>query len=217
MDENKTVELSDGRVLLNSRDNANQGYRKIAHSTDGGATYGPVTQDTEMPDPGQQRRHHPDAPVRSTGIGRSKEADLHQLELEDSPGKRLRPHLLRRRRHLARRPHHPPRLLRLLHRHQAGGRQFGVLYEANYTDNMPFASFDDAWLNYACAPLSVPAVTTAPGVTQQVPVTVTNQEAGTLSGATATVYTPSGWTAPIKALMRFRGGSGRAYGALRFV
>ncbi len=60
---------------------------------------------------------------------------------------------------------------------------------------MPFAKFDDAWLNYACAPLSVPAVTTAPGATQQVPVTVTNQEAATLSGATATVYTPTGWSA----------------------
>ena len=73
--------------------------------------------------------------------------------------------------------------------------RFGVLYEGNYTDNMPFATFDDAWLNYACAPLSVPAVTTAPGATQQVAVTVTNQEATTLSGATATVYTPSGWSA----------------------
>ena len=73
--------------------------------------------------------------------------------------------------------------------------KFGVLYEGNYTDNIQFAKFDDAWLNYACAPLSVPAVTTAPGATSQVAVTVTNQEATTLSGATATVYTPTGWTA----------------------
>ena len=73
--------------------------------------------------------------------------------------------------------------------------KFGVLYEGNYTDNMPFAKFDDAWLNYACAPLSVPAVTTAPGATSQVAVTVTNQETATLSGANATVYTPGGWSA----------------------
>ncbi|WP_157002391.1 sialidase family protein [Agromyces laixinhei] len=51
MDENKTVELSDGRILLNSRDSARSGYRKVAYSTDGGVTYGPVTIDNELPDP----------------------------------------------------------------------------------------------------------------------------------------------------------------------
>ena len=39
MDENKTVELSDGRVMLNSRsNNAADNARKVAVSTDGGAT-----------------------------------------------------------------------------------------------------------------------------------------------------------------------------------
>ncbi|MFE7504693.1 exo-alpha-sialidase [Promicromonospora sp. NPDC057488] len=51
MDENKTVELSDGRVMLNSRDSARSGYRKVAYSTDGGVTYGAVTVDSELPDP----------------------------------------------------------------------------------------------------------------------------------------------------------------------
>ena len=51
MDENKTVELSDGRVMLNSRDSARSGYRKVAYSSDGGVSYGPVTVDTELPDP----------------------------------------------------------------------------------------------------------------------------------------------------------------------
>ncbi|MFD4422682.1 exo-alpha-sialidase [Agromyces sp. NPDC058484] len=51
MDENKTVELSDGRILLNSRDSARSGYRKVAYSTDGGVTYGAVTIDNELPDP----------------------------------------------------------------------------------------------------------------------------------------------------------------------
>ena len=41
MDENKTVELSDGRVMLNSRDGAgaNPHFRKVAYSSDGGLTY----------------------------------------------------------------------------------------------------------------------------------------------------------------------------------
>lgn len=51
MDENKTVELSDGRVMLNSRDSARSGYRKVAISEDGGVTYGEVEIDTELPDP----------------------------------------------------------------------------------------------------------------------------------------------------------------------
>jgi len=68
MDENKTVELSDGRVMLNSRDSAGSKYRKVAYSTDGGVTYGPVTIDTELPDPtnnGSIVRAYPNAPQGS--------------------------------------------------------------------------------------------------------------------------------------------------------
>ncbi|WP_265521469.1 sialidase family protein [Oerskovia flava] len=68
MDENKTVELSDGRVMLNSRDSAGSKYRKIAYSTDGGLTYGPVTIDTELPDPTNNAsivRAYPNAPQGS--------------------------------------------------------------------------------------------------------------------------------------------------------
>lgn len=195
MDENKTVELSDGRVLLNSRDNANQGYRKIAYSTDGGATYGPVTQDTELPDPannGAIARMYPSAAQGS--------ADAKKLIFTNSNSKTARENVSARISCDDGATWPGVRTIRpgfsaysTVTRLEDG--KFGVLYEGNYTNNMPFATFDDAWLNYVCAPLSVPAVTTAPGATQQVPVTVTNQEAGTLAGATATVYTPSGWTA----------------------
>ena len=68
MDENKTVELSDGRVMLNSRDSARSGYRKVAYSTDGGVTYGPVTLDRELPDPTNNAsivRAYPNAPQGS--------------------------------------------------------------------------------------------------------------------------------------------------------
>lgn len=195
MDENKTVELSDGRVLLNSRDNANQGYRKIAFSSDGGATYGPVTQDTELPDPannGAIARMYPSAAQGS--------ADAKKLIFTNSNSKTARENVSARISCDDGATWPGVRTIRpgfsaysTVTRLEDG--KFGVLYEANYTDNMQFATFDDAWLNYACAPLSVPAVTTAPAATQQVPVTVTNQEAGTLTGATATVYTPTGWSA----------------------
>ncbi|MEF3405651.1 sialidase family protein [Agromyces sp. CCNWLW203] len=68
MDENKTVELSDGRIMLNSRDSARSGFRKVAYSTDGGVTYGPVTIDTELPDPTNNAaivRAYPNAPQGS--------------------------------------------------------------------------------------------------------------------------------------------------------
>jgi len=195
MDENKTVELSDGRVLLNSRDNANQGYRKVAISTDGGATYGPVTQDTELPDPannGAVARMFPNAAQGS--------ADAKKLIFTNANSKTGRENVSARVSCDDGATWPGVRTIRsgfsaysTVTRLEDG--KFGVLYEGNYTDNMPFAKFEDAWLNYVCAPLAVPAVTTAPGATQQVPVTVTNQEASVLSGATATVYTPSGWSA----------------------
>ena len=68
MDENKVVELSDGTLLLNSRDNAGGGYRKIARSSDGGRTWGEVTPDYQLKDPtnnGQVIRAYPSAPAGS--------------------------------------------------------------------------------------------------------------------------------------------------------
>ena len=60
---------------------------------------------------------------------------------------------------------------------------------------MPFATFDDAWLNYACAPLSVPAVTMAPGATSAGRRDSHQPGSHHLSGAKASIYTPSGWSA----------------------
>ncbi len=51
MDENKVVELSDGRLMINSRDSAGSKRRKITYSSDGGETYGPVTIDDALIDP----------------------------------------------------------------------------------------------------------------------------------------------------------------------
>lgn len=48
VDENKTVELPDGSVLLDSRARP---YRLTARSTDGGLSYGPLTADPQRVDP----------------------------------------------------------------------------------------------------------------------------------------------------------------------
>ena len=65
MDENKTVELGDGRVMLNSRARP---YRLVAWSTDGGESYGGLRPDTQLVDPannGAIIRHDPEAPPGS--------------------------------------------------------------------------------------------------------------------------------------------------------
>ena len=195
MDENKTVELSDGRVMLNSRDSANGGYRKVAISNDGGATYGQVTQDTELPDPannGSIARMFPDAAAGS--------ADARKLIFTNANSKSGRENLSARVSCDDGATWPGVRTIRsgfsaysTVTRLEGG--QFGVLYEANYTDNIPFAKFNDEWLNYACAPLSVDPQSVTPGAGKAVAVTVTNQESTVLSGGSATIFTPSGWSA----------------------
>ncbi|MGG5172328.1 exo-alpha-sialidase [Pseudarthrobacter sp. J1738] len=195
MDENKVVELSDGRVMLNSRDSSNGHYRKVAISTDGGQSYGPVTVDTELPDPtnnGSITRLFPAAAQGS--------ADAKKLMFTNSNSQVNRENVSARVScddgatwPGVRSIHQGFSAYSTATRLEDG--KLGVFYEGNYTDSMVFAKFDDGWLNYVCAPLNIPAQTVVPGVAQQVPVTVTNQEAVTLSGASATIYTPAGWSA----------------------
>ncbi|BCS31549.1 hypothetical protein TBR22_A07500 [Luteitalea sp. TBR-22] len=66
-DENKTVELSDGRLMLNSRAKP---YRKVAFSSDGGATWTGWRDEPQLIDPannGAIVRLHPEAPSGSAG------------------------------------------------------------------------------------------------------------------------------------------------------
>jgi len=50
-DENKVVELSDGRLLLNSRTQGTAGQRLEAISYDGGQTWGPFRHNWDLTDP----------------------------------------------------------------------------------------------------------------------------------------------------------------------
>jgi sialidase-1 len=65
MDETTIAELSDGRILLNSRDHARGGHRRIALSEDGGQSWQDLGVDTQFVDPGnnaQLARRFPEAP-----------------------------------------------------------------------------------------------------------------------------------------------------------
>lgn len=64
MDENKTVELSNGDVMMNSRTSSGERARKVAVSKDGGESYGAVTVDATLADPVNNAsiaRMYPDA------------------------------------------------------------------------------------------------------------------------------------------------------------
>lgn len=196
MDENKVVELSDGRVMLNSRDSANGRLRKVAVSADGGHSYGPVTRDAELPDPTNNAaitRLHPDAPQGSAdakklvftnannGANGDRVNGAVRLSCDDGatwPGLRTL----------------ETGTFAYSSATAIDDGRIGVLWEAGYTNTMQFSSFDEAWLNTVCAPLSVPETALTAGVTTTVPVTLTNQEDTALSGA-VTFHTPAGWTA----------------------
>src|SRR5690625_3091517 len=68
MDENKVVELSDGRVMLNSRSSVGGGMRWVAYSEDGGETYSEPEREYQLPDPANNAsiiRAYPSAPQGS--------------------------------------------------------------------------------------------------------------------------------------------------------
>ncbi|GHD04425.1 exo-alpha-sialidase [Zhihengliuella salsuginis] len=194
MDENKVVELSDGRVMMNSRDSGRSGFRKVAVSTDGGHSYGPVRLERQLVDPTNNAhitRMHPDAPEGSdeaamllyTGSNHptSRENVTARVSCDDGetwPGART-----------------------IRHGFSAysvataldDGR-FGVFYEGSYTDDMVFGEFGGDWLNHVCAPLGSDGLALDAGATATAQVTIENQESATLSG-TLTVAGPEGWAA----------------------
>ncbi len=185
MDENKVVELSDGRLMLNSRDNAGGGYRKVAISNDGGHSYSEVTQDKNLPDPTNNAhitQMFPEAQANSaqakkllyTGANSQTSRSNVSARVSCDDGKTW-PGLRTIRRGFS--AYSVADVL--------DNGKFGVFYEANYTDAMQLATFDEEWLNYVCAPMQAEAFTASSGSTLDVPVTITNQEDEELSGAIA--------------------------------
>ncbi|MDO2935549.1 sialidase family protein [Paeniglutamicibacter sulfureus] len=194
MDENKVVELSDGRVMLNSRDSNNGGFRKVAISTDGGHSYSPVEADTELVDPTNNAhvtRMYPEAAEGSqdakmllyTGANhpterRNVSARVSCDDGETWPGLRT-----------IRSGFSAYSVATAL---DAG--MYGVFYEGSYTNDLPLATFDRDWLNVACAPLAAEALALDAGASAEASLVITNQEEAALSG-TLTLTGPAGWSA----------------------
>ena len=192
MDENKTVELSDGRVMLNSRDSARSGFRKVAYSTDGGETYGPVTLERAQPDPANNAsiiRAFPDAPE---GSARAKV--LLFSNAADSSS---------RRNGTIRMSCDDGQTWPVAKVFQPGAMSYstlaalpdgtyGLLYEPG--SGIRYANFNLAWLGGICAPLTAPDVSVDAGGSVTVPVTVDNQSGYAVPSPTLSAQVPAGWS-----------------------
>jgi sialidase-1 len=196
MDENKVVELSDGRVMLNSRDINAGGGRKIAISEDGGATYGPVTYDRTLTDPRNNAsltRMFPDAPAGS--------ADARKLlfsNADNLPTRRINGTVRyscddgatwSTSRAFA--PGLPTQYSTVT---PIGDGRFGLLYEAA-GNAITFASFDAGWLAPLCGTLSAAPAAVAAGGSADVELTVANREDRALARGEVSLALPAGWSA----------------------
>ena len=191
MDENKTVELSDGRVMLNSRDSARSGYRKVAVSTDGGRTYGPVTIDRELPDPANNAsiiRAFPNAPE---GSARAKV--LLFSNAADSSSRRngtVRMSCDDGQTWPAAKVFQPGSMSYSTLAALPDGT-YGLLYEPG--TGIRYANFNLAWLDGICAPLDAPDVDVDAGGSVTVPVSVDNQTGYAVPSPTLSAQVPAGW------------------------
>lgn len=193
MDENKTVELSDGRIMLNSRDSDRSGYRKVAISEDGGATYGEVTIDTELPDPTNNAsivRAFPDAEEGSPRAkvllfsnANSRTARTNGTVRASCDDGRTWP---------ISRAFAPGRATGYSTLATLPDGDVGLLYEPGHS-SIRFAKFNLAWLKGLCAPLTAQDTTVAPGGTARSVIEVTNQLGPAIKDGEMTTTAPAGW------------------------
>ncbi|WP_026556706.1 exo-alpha-sialidase [Arthrobacter sp. 35W] len=194
MDENKTVELSNGDVMLNSRDSAGSKGRKVAISKDGGATYGPVTVNATLADPTNNAsitRMYPDAAQGSAkakmllfsnaNSTSSRSNGTIRYSCDDgttwSAGKQFKSGTMSYSTVTA-----------------LSDGTFGLLYEGD-NNTITYGAFNAEWLDVYCgASVSAAAITGANGATVNAELTVSNTGESALEGATATFTELPGWT-----------------------
>jgi sialidase-1 len=145
-DENKTVELSDGRLMLNSRAKP---FRKVAFSLDGGATWTGWRDDPQLVDPannGAIIRVHPDAAAKSPAA--------RELLFSNTESRDRRENLVIKRScddgaTWTSRVVVEPGVVSYSTLTRLGDGRIGLLYERGTVDAIVFATFDPASLG-AC-------------------------------------------------------------------
>ncbi|WP_371152890.1 cell wall-binding repeat-containing protein [Buchananella felis] len=194
-DENKLVELSDGSVMINSRQTTRHGDRYVAVSQDGGQTWGSYKRDPQLVDPGNNAsiirpfpNAQPDDPkakmlLFSNSANRSSRVNgTIKLSCDDgqtwTAAKQFKDGAM------------AYSVMSVL-----GDGNIGILYEAENND-ITFARFNMDWLGGTCAAASVGTtpIDIHRDQTVQVPVTITNPGPGALASGSVTITGLSGWT-----------------------
>jgi sialidase-1 len=205
MDENKSVELSDGRLMLNVRAKP---YRKVAYSSDGGQNWSTPQDDRNLLDPadnGSILRYNADAPAGT------QQADW--LLFSNNESTSSRSNLVVKQscdngKTWPVRKVVEPGFAAYSTLTKLPDGTLGLLWESKDYNRITFSKFASEWLAGVCAPLFVPAPATAPaGRTSQVEVTVTSQQQGALAGGSVTIPDlPTGWTAGTVAVPKLQKG-----------
>ncbi len=210
-DENKTVELSDGRVMLNNR---SKPYRTVAYSSDGGVTYTPFQQDKELPDPannGSITRFAPDVAAShpradwlvfsNTATTNSRSNLTVRLSCDNGRNWPVR-------RTVEAGPAGYSTLTPLSDGTGANPRT-GLLWERADYKHITYSSFDLKWLGGVCAPVTVtPPASLPAGKTTEVTVRVVSQNDVALPAGTVSLELPQGWTAPTVTMPALNPGQG---------
>lgn len=147
MNENKTVQLADGSLLLDVRANPD---RLLAYSDDGGITYTTPVANTQLPDPndnGSVIRYAPNAPASSP--------QSHWLLESNNDSTTQRANLVVK---MSCDDGATWPITKVVTSGSAGystlanlpGGRFGLLYEQNGYTEMTYASFDAQWLGASC-------------------------------------------------------------------
>lgn len=194
MNENKTVQLSNGNVLLDVR---GAPERLLATSTDGGQTYSQPVANADLPDPsdnGSIIRYAPNAPANSP--------QSQWLLESNNDSSSTRGNLVVK---LSCDDGQTWPVTRVVEPGSAGystltnlpGGGFGLLYERNNYTEMTYTSFGPQWVAGACGEISgaqaaTPTIVTAS--TTSVPVTVTDTGAAPLQPGRLAITAPTGWT-----------------------
>ncbi|MFE3904528.1 exo-alpha-sialidase [Streptomyces sp. NPDC059153] len=192
-DENKTVELSDGRIMLNNR---SKPYRTIAYSTDGGVNYTPLTQDTQLTDPANNAsvmRYDADAPASDP-----QSSWLLFSNTEDASARRnltVKMSCDNGRTWPIRKVVDPGAAAYSTLTRLPGGR-LGLLYERADYQHITYASFDLKWLGGTCADITItPPTTLKAGADGKITVRVVNRMDVRRGPGTVGLTVPAGWTA----------------------
>lgn len=207
-DENKTVELSNGDVMLNSR---TAPYRKVAISHDGGQTYGAFEPDPELPDSGNNgsiMRLYPDAPASDP---RSK-----MLLFSNTPDPSIRREVTVR---MSCDDGDTWPISKAVTQATSGystlshlpDGKLGMLWEREGYQYITMTRFDQSWLQGVCAPLQVtlPASHQA-GTKAKATVVVTNQTGTTTNRGTVTLEPSAAWGGSRVSVPRLAPGQSRA-------